>query len=274
MSQSKNAERKQISKTRRILGDIFIFLVLIFTAYVSVVMLYRISTVVLKSVYTKIFFYELGFCAVFLILALDARFGFFTKIPLLPLKILGWIFRVIICAAAGIILFFLVKITVGSLINTENDTKYTVVLGQALEDGKPTKDLLYRIETAKKHLEKYPDSVLILTGGNPDKTGKTEAAAMKEILLADGVPEEKMILEDKAGSTKENFENTAEMLDADTPIILISSNYHMDRATMEAKDAGFKTIYRMPAPSSAVFYGVNVLWEVVLEINKLTLNQK
>ena len=97
---------------------------------------------------------------------------------------------------------------------------------------------------------------------------------MKEILLADGVPEEKMILEDKAGSTKENFENTAEMLDADTPIILISSNYHMDRATMEAKDAGFKTIYRMPAPSSAVFYGVNVLWEVVLEINKLTLNQK
>ena len=81
-------------KTRKIIGNILIVLTLAFTVYLSVIMLHRISTVVLKSDYKKIFTYELVACGFFLLFALDVRFGFFTKLKPIVLKVIGWILRV------------------------------------------------------------------------------------------------------------------------------------------------------------------------------------
>ncbi len=145
------------------------------------------------------------------------------------------------------------------------------MLGLALENGKPTDDLLSRLNTARAYLEKYPETQLILTGGNPDRSGRTEAAVMCEILSGLGVPKEKMTLGDKASNTRENFKNTAKMVDPGQPVVLITSNYHMDRAVRTAKGAGFTDILRLPAPSSFLSYGANVLSEAVLELNELTL---
>ncbi len=50
------------------------------------------------------------------------------------------------------------------------------MLGLALENGKPTPDLLARLDTARKYLERYPETRLILTGGNAAEPGRTEAA--------------------------------------------------------------------------------------------------
>ena len=80
-----------------------------------------------------------------------------------------------------------------------------------------------------------------------------------------------MILEDQAESTKDNFRNTAQMIDPGKPVALISSNYHMDRAVQTARNAGFSNILRVPAPSSFISYGANVMYEVILELNELTL---
>ena len=82
-----------------------------------------------------------------------------------------------------------------------------------------------------------------------------------------------MILEDRAETTKENFRNTARMIDPEEPVVLISSNYHMDRAVQTAEAAGFARVLRLPAPSSVLRYGANVMWEVILELNELTLKQ-
>lgn len=112
---------------------------------------------------------------------------------------------------------------------------------------------------------------MILTGGNADGSGRTEAAVMHEILAERGVTDDRMILEDQAESTKDNFRNTAQIIDPAEPVVLISSNYHMDRAVQTAKSAGFSDILRLPAPSSCLSYGANVMYEVVLELNELTL---
>lgn len=96
---------------------------------------------------------------------------------------------------------------------------------------------------------------------------------MREILLSRGIPDERMILEDKAQSTKTNFSNTAKLVNPDEPIVLITNNYHMDRASQTAKSAGFTKVLRMPAPSSPVYFGASVLWEVIMEVNELTLRQ-
>ena len=47
----------------------------------------------------------------------------------------------------------------------------------------------------------------------------------------------------------------------------------MDRAVQTAKSAGFTNILRLPAPSSFLGYGANVMSEVILELNELTLRQ-
>ncbi len=63
------------------------------------------------------------------------------------------------------------------------------------------------------------------------------------------------------------------MLHKINAVVLISSNYHMDRAVQTAKSASFSNILRAPAPSSFLSYAANVLYELVLEVNELTLHR-
>ena len=159
------------------------------------------------------------------------------------------------------------------MINTAGQADHAIVLGLALENGKPTDDLLKRLNTAQAYLEKYPEAQLILTGGNADGSGRTEAVVMRDILTERGIVNERMILEDQAKSTKDNFRNTAQIIDPGEPVVLISSNYHMDRAVQTAENAGFSDVLRLPAPSSLLGFGANVIYEVVLELNELTLGK-
>jgi hypothetical protein len=49
----------------------------------------------------------------------------------------------------------------------------------------------------------------------------------------------------------------------------ISSNYHMGRAIRMAREAGFADPLRVPAPSEPLYYGANVMWEVIMELNAM-----
>ncbi len=255
------------------LGDILLALVILLTADVVFVMLHKINTVVLKADYTEVFEYELILCAILLLFALDIRFNLFTRSRLQVLRIVGWVLRTVVVLFALVIVYFSCKVISGSVINTGGQADNAIVLGLALENGKPTDDLLARLSTAQAYLKEYPEAHLILTGGNADESGRTEAAVMRDILADRGVADERMILEDRAESTKDNFRNTAQIIDPGKPVVLISSNYHMDRAVQTAKNAGFSEILRLPARSSFLQYGANVMSEVVLELNELTLKQ-
>ena len=257
---------------RQKIGTILIVLAVAFTVYLSVIMIRRINTVVLKAAYTKIFCNELVACAFFILFALDVRFGF-TGAENMVLKIAGWCLRILVVLVTAVLLFFIGKITIGSFICTEAPAKNAIVLGLALENGKPVDDLISRLDTAETYLQKNPEATLILTGGNPDESGRTEAAVMRDILAERGVKEDRMRLEDRAETTKDNFANTARMIHPNEPIVLISSNYHMDRAVQTAHSAGFSKILRLPAPSSLISFGANVMWEVMLELDGLVFGK-
>ena len=140
----------------------------------------------------------------------------------------------------------------------------------ALEDGEPTSELLSRLDTAIAYLQKNPDAVLILTGGNPDASGRTEAAVMHEILAGRGVGEDRMILEDRAENTIQNLKNSTRLIGTGDPVVLISSDYHMDRAVQTALSAGFTEVQRLPAPSSLLYFGSDVMGEVLIELGEMT----
>ena len=260
-----------ISHVRRIIGDVLVLLAVLLMIDVIVVMSAKIRAVVQKKDYQEVFFYELILCAVLFMGALDVRFNLFTRWKPAVLQGIGWTLRGVLALLSAVILFFCGKVIVGGMIHTAGPADHAIVLGLALENGKPTDDLLKRLNTAQAYLEKYPEAQLILTGGNADGSGRTEAVVMYEILAERGVTDDRMILEDQAKSTKDNFRNTAQILDPAKPVVLISSNYHMDRAVQTAESADFSNILRLPAPSSRLSYGANVMYEVVLELNELTL---
>ena len=93
---------------------------------------------------------------------------------------------------------------------------------------------------------------------------------MRDLLTEQGVDEEQLILEDRAETTKENFRNIADLISRDAPVMMISSDYHMDRAVRNAGEEGFSRVMRLPAPSGFWAYGANMLSEVVLDLNNLT----
>lgn len=247
---------------RQFIGNVLVVLVLGFTVWVSVVTLWRIQSVVLKSDYLRLYLGELALCAILLACALDVRFDLAMKLP----APLGLILRVIVIALAVAILILLLCIAINGMISEPGQTQYALVLGMALEDGKPTGDLLRRLDVAESILQENPEAALILCGGNPDQTGVTEAAVMRDLLIARGVPSEKLILEDRSSITEENFSFTAGMVDPSEPIALITSDFHMTRALRCAAQAGFHRVLRRPAPSSILRFGPNLLAEAVLHI--------
>ncbi len=263
-------DRNRTPRVRRIIGDILLALAVLLTIDVAVVMPARINAVVLKADYREVFMYEIILCAILLLFALDVRFNLFTRWKPVLLKAVGWMLRTVIVLLSALIIFFCGKVITGGMVRTAGQADHAIVLGLALENGKPAPDLLSRLDTARDYLEKYPEARLILTGGNADESGRTEAAVMRDVLAERGVPEDRLILEDQAQSTKENFSNIAGLIPADEPVVMISSDYHMDRAVRIASESGFSRVMRLPAPSGFFAYGANMMSEVVLDLNDLT----
>ena len=261
------------SPVRRIVGDILLAPVVLLITDVVVVMLRRFGAVVRRADYREIFVYELVLCAILLLAALDVRFNLFARARLRAAALAGRAARTVVVLLALAIVFFFGKIVVGGMVSTAGRANNAIVLGLALENGQPTDNLLARLDTAQAYLEEYPEARLILTGGNADGSGRTEAAVMRDILAERGVADERMIPEDQAQTTKENFRNAAQIIDPRQPVALISSDYHMDRAVQAAKNAGFSNILRLPAPSSVLSYGANVMYEIVLELNELMIGR-
>lgn len=90
----------------------------------------------------------------------------------------------------------------------------------------------------KEAIELYENGwadTLVLSGAALDKTGPSNAAAMREIALEAGVPEEDILIEEVSETTKQNAEQAQSILQDKgvKSIILVTSGYHQRRAGLE-----------------------------------------
>ena len=266
----KSDRRKRNTGTfRRVVGDILIILAVYLLASVLVTMIGRMNAVVLKGDYQEVFRYQLLLCGILLLFSLDVRFGLFTRPTPKAMKALGWLLRAVVTVFSAVIIAFGGKVTIGGMIASQGSADHAIVLGMALENGQAAPDLIRRLDTARRYYEEHPDSTLILTGGNAEGSTRSEADVMHDLLLERGIPENRIRLEDQSSDTRENFRNAARFLEPSQPVVLITSNYHMDRAVRIAQGVGFKNCLRLPAPSSFLAYGSNVMSEIVLNVNDL-----
>jgi uncharacterized SAM-binding protein YcdF (DUF218 family) len=76
---------------------------------------------------------------------------------------------------------------------------------------------------------------LIFSGAAQDKTGPSNAEAMKRQAVAAGVPEAVIAIDEASANTQQNAENTRSIVAEKNyhDIILVTSGYHQRRASLE-----------------------------------------
>ncbi len=142
----------------------------------------------------------------------------------------------------------------------DDDSLCLVVLGFKLTpEGEMSEELLARCRTALGAALQYPRAYIVVTGGgtaylHPEVT---EAGAMAAWFREQGIPEDRLIVEDGSTTTEENARNTLAILTRDYPRIrklaIISSDYHLPLGCLLFTEAAL--LYECE-------YGV-LPWEVV-----------
>lgn len=108
-----------------------------------------------------------------------------------------------------------------------------VVLGNRMnDDGTMTGLSVKRLNAAMRFAAAFGVDKIILSGGVANKkANRSEASAMHEYLLANGIAADRLVCEDKSLTTEENAKYSvpiAAKLGA-TEITVITSNEHMSR---------------------------------------------
>ena len=158
-------------------------------------------------------------------------------------KLLWRILMILTCI--GLVYFCIVEVPIIKNARTDSDDErpYLIVLGAAVYGEQPSLTLVRRLEGALAYLERYPESVAIVSGGMGPGETVTEAKAMHDWLVRHGVKEERIVLEQKATSTKENLSFSFEKIRdrGDEPnghVAIVSSAYHLYRAKSMARLQG------------------------------------
>lgn len=121
---------------------------------------------------------------------------------------------------------------------TEPD--YVVILGAGLNGDKLSWLLSERMVTALEYLKYHPNTKTVVSGGQGPDEAISEAEAMRDFLIANGIAAQRIVIEDKSKSTLENFKFIQRLLPArENKIVVVTSNFHMRRAALLAERTGF-----------------------------------
>ena len=183
---------------------------------------------------------------------------------------------VLILVSLGLMYFCAVELPIikNSFTDKDCERDYLIVLGAAVHGDVPSLALTHRLEGALEYMEAYPDSVAIVSGGKGKGENITEARCMFDWLTAHGIPENRIIMEDKATSTMENLQFSFDIIrsrgdEPDGNIAIVSSAYHLYRAKCMAKLLGAEAAGVRGNPGYPVYmlncyireaFGVTHLW--------------
>ena len=101
----------------------------------------------------------------------------------------------------------------GSVDEVTYEEDALIVLGAAVQGDRVSSILAARLNEAADYAAQNEEAVIIVSGGQGPQENLTEAAAMENYLLAKGIPQERIIKEEQATSTYENFKYSKEILD-------------------------------------------------------------
>ena len=167
---------------------------------------------------------------------------------------------------SGVLAFGLaVILTFGSFLaiygrndNATYDEQTVIVLGCGIRGERVSVGLAKRLNKAYEYHLQNPDAMIIVSGGQGPQEDIPEALAMKRYLVDKGVPEEKIIMEDKSTSTITNFRNSYEIMEKEglptASVVFVTNAYHVYRSAYYAKAEGFP---------EAAHLGTDIIWYTI-----------
>lgn len=210
----------------------------------------------MKKLLCRLYFYTgLACFAYWLLIGLTARFGLdmhwiwlvvggaLTAAGLIGRwkKLPGWVriaWRTILCAGLALVIALEGFVVSGMNAVPPENLDYLIVLGARVEaDGQPSKALRRRIDAAAEYLTANPGTVAIASGGKGSDEVIPEAECIKNGLVALGIDESRILMEDQSTTTSENMEFSAKLMQtgAETTVGVVTNNYHVTRALLLAK---------------------------------------
>ncbi len=144
---------------------------------------------------------------------------------------------------------------------------YCIILGCRVEASHPSLALRYRIDTAAEYLLEHPETIAIASGGQGDDEPISEARCIRDELVARGIAAERILIEERSASTKENILYSMEYIpDPSEPVVIVTSDYHVYRGTGIARKSGLTNVSGLganPGPVMALHYYVREAFAIV-----------
>ena len=131
-----------------------------------------------------------------------------------------------------------------------------VVMGVAQYDGRPSPQLQARLDHVLTLWKSGVAKLVVTTGGNQPGDRFTEARASADYLVAGGIPEAAISMEDIGSTTLQSLQGVAEILHSRglSSVEIVTDPYHALRSRLIAQDLGL-TAYVSPTEHSAVTGG-------------------
>ncbi|MGG0285014.1 YdcF family protein [Peribacillus butanolivorans] len=119
------------------------------------------------------------------------------------------------------------------------DAGYLIVLGARVKGTVPSLSLQYRIDKAADYLKANKNTIAIVSGGKGPGEDISEAQAMQQELINQGIEEARIIMEDKSTTTIENIAYSKDLIPNPTATgLIVTNDFHIYRAVEMAKSVG------------------------------------
>jgi len=181
----------------------------------------------------------------------------------LPFRIARYLLAVLAAFFIVVTAFAVSASSPGPVVNTPE----MLILGAYVSQDGPSVTLQGRLEAGVEYAAAHPDVRIIVSGGQGLDEPVSEASAMRDFLVSRGIDEKRIILEEYSHNTLENMKNTYAKLDAgggSYPIVVVTSEFHILRASMIARRVGFEPYFiaaktplgLLPGNYSREFFGM------------------
>ncbi len=207
--------------------------------------LYFLVVLLWGGAHTSIIWIWLAVAAVFSFAGVTVLF--FGRLPTEKLLCVTAIILVIsLFVSFAVFEVFVIKT---ALVTPPEGVECIIILGAAVKGTEPSKALYNRIMTALSYLERNPETVAVLSGGQGNGESISEAECMYRVLTEQGIDPSRLILEDKSRDTAENIKNSLELIDGKyNSIAAVTNNFHLYRAIRLAKARTDIPVYGIGAP--------------------------
>lgn len=191
--------------------------------------------------------------------------------------VLGWLFRIhffrqlpagirigfIVFMSACFIFFAGVEgmILKGSIQTPSQPQDYVIVLGAHVRPEGPSRALALRLDRALAYADECPETIFVVSGGQGNNEPCSEAQAMKDYLVARGLSEERILMEDRSTNTRENLMFSRELIPDGASVGIITNGFHICRALHLAEKMGIENASGIPAKSDLATQPANLLRE-------------